>query len=243
MSVFILVFTVEVRSLHTVEVRSLHTVEVRSLHTVEVRSLHTVEVRSLHTVEVRSLHTVEVRSLHTVEVRSLHTVEVRSLHTVEVRSLHTVEVRSLHTVEVGCLHTVEVGCLHTLLLESLKLVFPTIVYRQIIFTYNSLDRNSSGSLYRNSSGSEVCTHCSRDFGPLLHTDLLQILQVSGLSLGNTDFQLPPKMFYWVQVWRLARPLQDLELLLTEPLLSCPGCVFWVVVMLEDPATTHLQCSF
>ncbi len=33
------------------------------------------------------------------------------------------------------------------------------------------------------------------------------------------------MFYWVQVWRLARPLQDLEMLLTEPLLSCPCCVF------------------
>ncbi|MEQ2312327.1 hypothetical protein AMECASPLE_029790, partial [Ameca splendens] len=67
---------------------------------------------------------------------------------------------------------------------------------------------------------EVCTHCSRDFGPLLHTDL-QILQVLGLLLANT---LPPKIFSWVQVWRLARPLQDLEMLLTEPLFSCPGCV-------------------
>ena len=56
-----------------------------------------------------------------------------------------------------------------------------------------------------------------------------------LSLGNMDFQLTPKIFYWVQVWRLARPLQDLEMFLTEPLLSCPGCVFRVVVMLEDPA--------
>ncbi len=51
------------------------------------------------------------------------------------------------------------------------------------------------------------------------------------------------MFYWVQVWRLARPLQDLEMLLTEPLLSCPCCVFGVIVMLEDPATTHLQFSY
>ena len=33
------------------------------------------------------------------------------------------------------------------------------------------------------------------------------------------------------------------MLLTEPLLSCPGCVFQVVVMLEDPATTHLQCCY
>ncbi len=33
------------------------------------------------------------------------------------------------------------------------------------------------------------------------------------------------------------------MLLTEPLLSCPCCVFEVIVMLEDPATTHLQCSY
>ena len=29
---------------------------------------------------------------------------------------------------------------------------------------------------------QVCTHCSRNFGPLLHTDLLQ-----KVSLGNKDF--------------------------------------------------------
>ncbi len=33
------------------------------------------------------------------------------------------------------------------------------------------------------------------------------------------------------------------MLLTEPLLSCPCCVFGVIVMLEDPAMTHLQCSY
>ncbi len=68
-------------------------------------------------------------------------------------------------------------------------------------------------------------------------------QVLGLLLGNTEFQLPPYIFYWVQVWRLARPLQDLEMLLMEPILSCPCCVFGVIVMLKLPATTHLQCSY
>ncbi len=29
----------------------------------------------------------------------------------------------------------------------------------------------------------------------------------------------------------------------EPHLSCPCCVFGVIVMLEDPATTRLQCSY
>ncbi len=33
------------------------------------------------------------------------------------------------------------------------------------------------------------------------------------------------------------------MLLKEPLLSCPCCVFGVIVMLEDPATTHLQSSY
>ncbi len=33
------------------------------------------------------------------------------------------------------------------------------------------------------------------------------------------------------------------MLLTEPLLSCPCCVFGVIVIPEDPATTHLQCSY
>ncbi|CDQ76961.1 unnamed protein product [Oncorhynchus mykiss] len=34
---------------------------------------------------------------------------------------------------------------------------------------------------------------------------------------------------------------DLEMLLTKPLLCCPGGVFGIIVMLKDPATFHLQC--
>ncbi|CAI9562103.1 unnamed protein product [Staurois parvus] len=34
---------------------------------------------------------------------------------------------------------------------------------------------------------------------------------------------------------------DLEMLLTKPLLHCPGGMFGIIVMLEDPATFHLQC--
>ncbi|XP_070398413.1 uncharacterized protein [Nothobranchius furzeri] len=59
--------------------------------------------------------------------------------------------------------------------------------------------------------------------------------VLGLSPNNTDFQLPPQIFYGVEVWRLARPLQDFQMLLTEPLLCCPGGVFGIIVVLEDPA--------
>ncbi len=44
----------------------------------------------------------------------------------------------------------------------------------------------------------------------------------------------------MKVWRLARPLQDLNVLLLEPLLCCLGRVFWVIVMLEYPSTTHFN---
>lgn len=52
-----------------------------------------------------------------------------------------------------------------------------------------------------------------------------------------EFQLPTKMFYCVEVWRLAGRLQDLEMLLTESLLSFPCCVFWFIaqnLMIHGP---------
>lgn len=47
-------------------------------------------------------------------------------------------------------------------------------------------------------------------------------------MGNTSFQLSPRIFDWVEVWRLARPLQDLEMPPTKPLLNCPssGALSW-----------------
>ncbi len=67
------------------------------------------------------------------------------------------------------------------------------------------------------------------------------MQISSRAVMFWDFQLHPKIFYGVEIWRLARPLQDLEMLLTKPLLRCPGGVFGIIVMLKDPATFHLQC--
>lgn len=39
----------------------------------------------------------------------------------------------------------------------------------------------------------------RDFDPLLQTDLLYISQVSELSLRNSEFQLSPKIFDWIEI--------------------------------------------
>ncbi|KAK6306963.1 hypothetical protein J4Q44_G00221110, partial [Coregonus suidteri] len=90
-------------------------------------------------------------------------------------------------------------------------------------------------------GHQVCTHLRRDFVPLLFADLLQVIKVSRLTFGNSNLQLPPQIFYGIKVWRLARLLQNLNVLLLQSLLCCFGRVFWVIVMLEYPSMTHFQC--
>ncbi len=76
---------------------------------------------------------------------------------------------------------------------------------------------------------------------LLHDRIHIAVNSLRLTFVNSNLQLPPQIFYGIKVWRLARPLQDLNVLLLEPLLCCFGCVFWVIVMLEYPSTTHFQC--
>ncbi len=81
-------------------------------------------------------------------------------------------------------------------------------------------------------GHQVCTHLRRDFVPLLFADPLQVIKVSRLTFGFLNLQLPSQIFCGIKVWRLAGPLQDLNVLLLEPLLCCLGRVFRVIVMLE-----------
>ncbi len=71
-------------------------------------------------------------------------------------------------------------------------------------------------------GHQVCTHLRRDFVPLLFADPLQFIKDSRLTFGNSNLQLPPQIFYGMKVWRLARPLQDLNVLHLETLLCCIG---------------------
>ncbi len=66
-------------------------------------------------------------------------------------------------------------------------------------------------------GQQVCTHLKRDFVSLLFVDPLQVIKVSRLTFGNSNLRLPPQIFYGIKVWLLARPLQDLNVLLLEPL--------------------------
>ncbi len=45
--------------------------------------------------------------------------------------------------------------------------------------------------------------------------------------GNSNLQLTPEIFYGIKVWWLASSLQNLNVLLLQPLLCCLGRVFWV----------------
>ncbi len=70
------------------------------------------------------------------------------------------------------------------------------------------------------------------------------LQTFDMKYHQQLFPHSPSLFsHRLIKWALfqARPLQDLNVLLHEPLLCCLGCVFWVIVMLEYPSTTHFQC--
>ncbi len=78
-------------------------------------------------------------------------------------------------------------------------------------------------------GHQVRTHLRRDFVPLLFADPLQVIKVSKLMVGNSKLQLRPQIFCGIKVWRPVRPLQDLNVLLLDPLLCCLGCVFWAIV--------------
>ncbi len=91
------------------------------------------------------------------------------------------------------------------------------------------------------AGHQVCSHLRRGFVPLLFADPLQVIKVLRLKLGSSNLQLPPQIFYGIKVWRLARPLQELNVLLLEPLLCCPCPVYWVIFMLEYPSTIHFRC--
>ncbi len=88
---------------------------------------------------------------------------------------------------------------------------------------------------------QVCAHLRRDLSHSSLQILFQVIKVSRLTFGNSNLHLPPHIFYWIKVCSLARPLQDLNVLLLEPLLCCLGRVFWVIVMLEYSSTTHFQC--
>ncbi len=121
-----------------------------------------------------------------------------------------------------------------------QIIFDPFAKHDLVLGDKTLVGNHRGQTFL-VVGHQVCTHLRRDFVPLLFADPLHVIKVWRLMFGNSNLQLPPQIFYGIKVWRLARPLQDLNVLLLEPLLCCLVRVFWVIVMLEYPSTTHFQC--
>ncbi len=104
----------------------------------------------------------------------------------------------------------------------MKNLFDPFAKHDLLLGGKTLVGNHRGQMFL-VVGHQVCTHLRRDFVPRLFADPLQVIKVSRLMFGNSNLQLPPQIFYGIKVWRLARPLQDLNVLLLEPLLCCLGC--------------------
>ncbi len=116
-----------------------------------------------------------------------------------------------------------VSKIRTLLYEENKHRWGGVVFDPLLILY-VCPLTQKLSIY-NFNDRFICTHFRRDFVPLLLADTLQVIKVSRLTFGNSNLQLPPPIFYGIEVWRLARPLHDLNELLLDPLICCLGRVF------------------
>ncbi len=59
---------------------------------------------------------------------------------------------------------------------------------------------------------------------------------------HSPLQLTPQVFNWVEVWGLRWPWEELDFVSAEPFLCRFRHLFWIIILLKDPMTTHLQLS-
>ncbi len=76
--------------------------------------------------------------------------------------------------------------------------------------------------------------------PLFQAVGLQLFQVLGLSSTDPSFELSPQILDGVEIWGLAGPLQQVDVVVPKPCLDDFGCVFGVVVLLEDKAPVQTE---
>ncbi len=89
---------------------------------------------------------------------------------------------------------------------------------------------------------EFGEHLTRDQRPFLHPESLQILQIPSSMLVLLLFSSPLLVFYRVQVRGLGQPWQKLHFVLSDPFLCWFWCLFWIIVLMEDPTTAHYKIS-
>jgi len=65
---------------------------------------------------------------------------------------------------------------------------------------------------------------------------------SQVHVGASSLQFRPLIFYMVQVRELGRSWQKLHFVISYTFLCWFWCLFWIVVLMEDPTTAHYKIS-
>ena len=85
----------------------------------------------------------------------------------------------------------------------------------------------------------------RDF-PYFHESITQLLQICRLHIhdANLPFHHIPKVFYWIEIWWLWRPLEYSELIVMfkKPVWDDLSFVTWHVILLEVAIRRWVHCG-
>ena len=68
-------------------------------------------------------------------------------------------------------------------------------------------------------GNQAFTNMWWYFPPFLNADFLQFSKILRISLVDLLHQHSPKIFNWIEVWRLTWPLEDVDFIFSEPFLG------------------------
>ena len=66
--------------------------------------------------------------------------------------------------------------------------------------------------------------------------LLRLCPVAQGSDVDSSFQAQPQFLYWIEVWALTRPFQDITLVVFKPFLCSFHSILQVVVLLENKSS-------
>ena len=100
--------------------------------------------------------------------------------------------------------------------------------------YNSIENQAKNVLEKKNK--KVQCHCTkRTLWPSICPPIL----APNLSV-DSPLQVTPQISIWIQVWALAGPFHNFNLLLVKPFFCWFGCILWIVVMLKGKIPLHLQ---
>ena len=71
--------------------------------------------------------------------------------------------------------------------------------------------------------------------PSIFCCLPQFFGIFGISSSYALLNIYSEVLYWIEVRWLCRPLHNIYFVGSEPLLCFFRCVFWVIILLENPS--------